>query len=219
LTPDNHPVPDDQGNPAAARVEAVLERLGHVDLGLVVVAPPDVSRLEARARARSAAVAAGRSALLDEAVTTARDATLRIFARSAFSGTWAATEMAASVTNANDRVAAAAALEEAVTAAAVEDLVDPDTVETLRATWEELTRSTGLPTPGSLAGFASAPVPSDRGPFEQVLIGLVVVVTMVVAFAFGGVLAVLVLALGMAGVTAIARRRRGGTGAASTDRP
>jgi hypothetical protein len=193
---------------ASARVEDVLDRLTHVDLGVVVVAEPDERRLDARAHARVAAVAAGRSALLDAAVAAARDTTLRIFARAGFSGTWAATEMAASVARASDRVAAATAVEEAVVAAVVEDLVDTDTLDTLRATWEELTRSTGLPTPGSLAGFAAAPVAADRGPVETTLIALVVVVALGAAFVLGGLAGLLVLALGMAGASGVARRRR-----------
>ena len=46
--------------------------------------------------------------------------------------------MAASVATASDRVAAATAFEEAATAAVVEDLVDDDTLEVLRATSERL---------------------------------------------------------------------------------
>ena len=65
----------------------------------------------------------------------------RMFSSAAFSGTWAATEMAASVASAADRVAAARAFEEAATAEVVEDLVDDETLDTLRATTDELTRS------------------------------------------------------------------------------
>jgi len=213
VTPDR-----DAFDAASLRAEALLERLTRVDLGLVVVAQPDETRLEALDRARIAASDAGRSGLLDDAVTTARDATLRIFSRAAFSGTWAATEMSASVARADDRVAAAAAFEEAVTAAVVEDLVDPDTLDTLRATWDELTRSTGMPTPGSLAALASAPMSTDRGPIEAVLIVLVVAVALVVAFAVGVVFAAVVLALGMGGTTTLARRRRRGT-ETGIDRP
>jgi hypothetical protein len=203
---------------ASLRAESLLERLTHVELGLVVVAQPDEMRLAALERARIAASDAGRSELLDYAAATARDATLRIFARSAFSGTWAATEMSASVARADDRVAAAAAVEEAVTAAVVEDLVDADTLDTLRATWDELARSTGMPTPGSLASLGSAPMADDRGPVEGVLIIGVALVAMIVAFAFGGVFAAVVLAIGMGGITARARRRRRNTETAGTDR-
>ena len=123
---------------ARARVATLLERLTRVDLQVIVVAPPDATRLAARDRARAAAIAAGRTVLLDEATAGARETTLRAFARAGFSGTWAATDRSASVATASDRVAAAAAFEEAAMAAVVEDLVDDDTLEVLRGSSDEL---------------------------------------------------------------------------------
>jgi hypothetical protein len=151
---------------ARERVEAVLERLERVQLGVIVVSPPDPVRLEARDRARQAAIVAGRSGLLNEAAEAGRTTAMRIFARSGFSGTWAATEMSASVATAADRAAAAAAFEETVTAAVVDDLIDDETREILTATTDELTRSSDLPTPGSLASLtapAGRRAPSGRG--------------------------------------------------------
>jgi hypothetical protein len=151
---------------ARERVAGVLERLERVQLGVIVVAPPDPVRLEARDRARQAAIVAGRSGLLDEAAEAARTTAMRIFARSGFSGTWVATEMSASVASASDRAAAAAAFEEAVTAAVVADLVDDETREILTATTDELIASNALPTPGSLASLTArvgGPTPSSRG--------------------------------------------------------
>ena len=109
---------------------------------------------------------AGRGALLDEAVSAARDQTMRAFARSGFSGTWAFTDMAMSVARADDRVAAASALEEAVTAAVVEDLVDGDTLEVLRSATDELGAMKDVPAPGSIAGFG-APATWVRGPVSS----------------------------------------------------
>ncbi len=140
---------------ARARVATLLERFTHVELQVVVVAPPDAERRAARDRARTAAIAAGRGELLDEAVAAARDATVRSFARGGFSGTWAATDMAVSVARSSDRVAAGAALEEAVTAAVAEDLVDEETRDVLTSTWDELTRLRGIPSPGSLSAFTA----------------------------------------------------------------
>ena len=75
----------DAGTSAAReRVAAVLERLERVQLGVVVVAPPDPVRLAARDRAREAAIGAGRSALLDEAVEAARATAMRSFAHAGF---------------------------------------------------------------------------------------------------------------------------------------
>ena len=76
---------------------AALERLERVQLGIIVVSPPDPVRLAASDRAREAAIVAGRSGLLSDAVEAARTTAMRIFARAGFSGTWAATEMSASV--------------------------------------------------------------------------------------------------------------------------
>jgi hypothetical protein len=154
----------DAGTSAAReRVAAVLERLERVQLGVVVVAPPDSVRLEARDRARESAIVAGRSGLLDEAAEAARTTAMRIFARAGFSGTWAATEMSASVATAADRAAAAAAFEEAVTAAVVADVVDDETREILTATTEELTASSALPAPGSLASLTETAARSGEG--------------------------------------------------------
>lgn len=57
---------------ARARVAILLERLMRVDLQVIVVAPPDATRLAARERARAAAVAGGRTELFDEATAAAR---------------------------------------------------------------------------------------------------------------------------------------------------
>ena len=163
--------PDDAASAAArARAAAILDQAARVQLDVVVIAPPDAIRVAARARGRTAAEASGRAALLDEAVAAARDRIGRTFAIGGFSGTWAATDMAVSVTRVDDRVAAAAALEEAVTGAVVEDLVDPETAHVLGASWAELSDLREIPAPGSLANLGSSitrrlgrpePPPSD----------------------------------------------------------
>ena len=136
---------------ARARVEALLERLARVNLQVVVVAPPDAEREAARERARAAAWTAGRLDLFDEAVEAVRSGVMRAFARGSYSGTWAANDWSMSVTDARDRIAAAAAFEEAAIAEVVEDLVDEETLEVLRATTAELSLSSGIPSPGSLS--------------------------------------------------------------------
>ena len=192
---------------ARERVADVLERLERIQLGIIVVSPPDPVRLEARDRARKAAIAAGRSGLLGEAVEAARTTAMRMFARAGFSGTWAATEMSASVATADDRVAAAAAFEEAATAAVVEDLVDDETLETLRATTDELARSSGLPAPGSLATLmapsASAP-PARTGVLLPTAVGVGVVAGLLLIGSVGGAVAGGLLG---AGIVALAERR------------
>jgi len=199
---------DPAAMPAArARVAALLERISRVELGVVVVAPPDDVRLAAQARARAAAELAGRGSLLDEAIAAARETTLRSFARAGFSGTWAATEMAASVATARDRVAAATAFEEAASAAVVEDLVDDDTLETLRATSDELGRATGLPAPGSLSTFASPALDVARGRLGPIVVLGLAAICVVVGAALGLEFALLALAACVAVLAKLARDR------------
>jgi len=201
---------DEQGADAArARVAAMLETLSRIDLQVVVVAKPDQTRLAARDRATEAAILAGRSALLYETTAAVREAVLRMFAHAGFSGTWAVTDMAVSVTRADDRVAAAAAFEEAAIAAVVEDLVDTTTLAILRSSARELTSLTGMPTPGSLSAFATPATGSVRGPAEVAVMVAYTVLCVVLAV-FGGVgLGLLALAIGLAKAAALTRRRRG----------
>jgi hypothetical protein len=140
---------------ARARVDDLLERLTRVNLQVVVIAPPDAERRSALAHARSAAVAAGRGSLFEEAGEAAREVVIRAFSRGGFSGTWAANDWSISVATPRDRLAAAAAFQEAVAAEVVEDLVDEDTLDVLRASADELTRSSGVPSPGSLSELTS----------------------------------------------------------------
>jgi hypothetical protein len=170
---------------ARERVAAIFDQLSRVELQVVVVAPPDAERRAARERARDAAIVAGRGPLLDEAVRAARDATIRVFARGGFSGTWAATDMAVSVVRASDRVAAEAALEEAVIAAIVEDLVDQDTLDMLRSTWDELARLRDIPSPGSLAALTAPAAGTIRGPIQATILAAFVLVLAAIGLASG----------------------------------
>lgn len=202
-------VPSDPGAAAArARVEALLERFTRVELQVVVVAPPDATRLAARDRARDAAIVAGRAALLNEAVAAARDATIRTFARGGYSGTWAATDMAVSVVRSSDRAAAAAALEEATIAAVVEDLVDEDTLEVLDSTWEELVSLSGIPSPGALSSFATPAASTIRGPLQVMIVGAFVIFLVAAGLAVGLGTGLIALAFAVAIVAGVARRWR-----------
>ena len=196
---------------ARARVADVLESFTRLELQVVVVAMPDPEREAARERARSAAIVAGRIGLFDEAADAARRLAIGSFARGGFSGTWAATEMAASVVNGRERVAAAAALEEAAVAAVVEDLVDGETLEVLRATADEFVRVKGMPRPGSL-GSIGTPVNQVTG-----LVGAVFAVIAVAAIIAGVVVvgSVAGAILALFGVAAVA----GSATAPATVRP
>jgi hypothetical protein len=201
------------GDPATAaardRVEDVLERFRRVDLQVVVVAAPDPVRVGARDRARQAAVAAGRAELFDEAAEAAREATLRAFARGGFTGTWAATEMAMSVASAADRVAAAAAFEEAAMAAVVEDIVDDETLETLRATAEELDSSTGIPAQGDLSILTRRATSAPNVPLVLGVLLASVALGGVIGVTVGLVFGVIVFGIGGAIGAWLARRRSG----------
>lgn len=185
---------------------ALFEDAARVNLGVVVVAPPDATRESARDTARSAAIVAGRNALLQEATATAREIVLRSFAGAGFSGTWAVTEMSMSVASATDRVAAVAAFEEATTAAVAEDLVDEDTVEVLRSTWDELTNSRSIPSPGSLSSIASPAPGVDRSPMQVAILAGVVLVCAFVGFAVASYAGLIAVFLGVGVVGALARR-------------
>ncbi|MEO8570128.1 MAG: hypothetical protein ABI553_00380 [Chloroflexota bacterium] len=201
--------PNDAGATAArARVAVVLERFSRVELQVVVVAAPDARRRAAVDLARSAAIVAGRGERLAEAVAAAREVTIRAFARGGFSGTWAATDMAVSVTRAEDRVAAAAALEEATIAAAVEDLVDDETLEVLRSTWDELASLQGIPSPGSLSAFTAPAAGAVWGPLQIAIVIAFVIVSAVIWLRLGAVVGLVVLVVGLG----IAARVAGGRG-------
>ncbi len=193
---------------ARARVDDLLERLTRVNLQVVVVARPDATRLAAQARARAAAVAAGRGGLFDEAAAAVREATIRAYSRGGFSGTWAANDWSISVATPADRVAAAAAFEEAAMAEVVEDVVDDDTLEILRASTDELIRSSGVPSPGSLSSFARSAVTSEDSVRRTILI-----VFGVFALGLGFVLSLgiglLTLAIGVVLVGLLGRFRPG----------
>ena len=197
----------DEAAAAEARVAALFERAARVNLGVVVVAPPDDTRIAAREVATAAADGAGRGGLLDEATAAARDVVVKAFAGAGFSGTWAATEMAVSVARATDRVAAVSAFEEATVAAVAEDLVDDDTLEILRSTWDELVSSSAIPSPGSLASVAAPPAGVIRGPVQVAIVGAVVLLAAIVGFALGGYGGLILVFLGVAVVGAVAGRR------------
>ena len=191
----------------------MLEELEHLDLNVVVLPPADNELVDAVDRARDAAILAGRQELLDAATRSARDIALRAFSRSGFSGTWAATDMGASVVRADDRVAAAAAFEAAATAAVAEDLIDAETLEILREPTDALRRTTGLPPPGALSNFAAGGR-SSRGVATtdtvQVGLGVVVVIAgILVALAANLAIGLVVIASGIALLGSIGRRRSG----------
>jgi hypothetical protein len=206
MRPTDHESHDPGLDAARIRLAALFEDATRVNLGIVVVAPPDPTRVAARDAATSAAIVAGRNGLLREVTAAARETVLKAFASAGFSGTWAATEMSASVATASDRVAAVAALEEAAIAAIAEDLVDEDTLEVLRSTWDELTSSTAIPSPGSLSSLAAPAAGAVRGPIQVAILAGVVLACAFIGFAFASYAGLIAVFLGVAIVGAVTRR-------------
>jgi len=193
---------------AERRVAIVLEELEHLDLNVVVLSRPDEHLVHALERARDAALVAGRRDLLGSATRGAREVALRAFSRSGFSGTWAATDMGASVVRPDDRVAAAAAFEAAATAAVAEDVIDAETAEILREPTEALRRTTGLPPPGALSNFTSGGGRGSTNATPVVLAILVVIAGVVVGYLAGALaIGILVIVAGLALLGLVGSRR------------
>lgn len=206
MTPTTDAKRDPGEDAARARVATLFEGASRVNLGVVVVAPPDTTRESARDAATDAAIVAGRGPLLEEATAAAREIVLKSFAGAGFSGTWAITEMSMSVASATDRVAAVAAFEEATTAAVVDDLVDADTLDVLRSTWEELTSSSAIPSPGSLSSIAAPPSGVVRTPIQIAIVAVVVLVAALIGFAVASFAGLIVVFLGVGILGALAGR-------------
>lgn len=200
---------DPAGETAQRRVEATLDHARHVDLSrlIVGVAGPDIEA--ARRVATSAASAAGRSALVDEARRSATAWVLQAFADRAYSGTWVATETSASVTRPADRLAVAEALADAVTASAVQDLVDRDTVGALRASWDTLDASSSIPEPGALNDFTRsiAGTGARPGGMRSLVFGVVMLLMGFAGLAAGSAFGVGLLLVGAVIVTNALRGR------------
>ena len=169
------------------------------------MAPPDETRELARDAATSAAIVAGRGALLREATAAAREIVLKGFANAGFSGTWAVTEMSMSVATAADRVAAVAAFEEATVAAVAEDLIDADTLDVLGATWDQIASSSAIPSPGALSSIAATAAGADRSPIQVAILAGVVLVCAFVGFAYGSYAGLIAVFLGVGVVGALMR--------------
>jgi hypothetical protein len=142
---------------------------------------------------------------MEEAASAARSIVLDSFARSGFSGTWAATEMSMSVAGPADRMAAAAAFEEAAMAAVVEDLdVDDETLDVLRVTSMELTGLGSLPMPGALSSIAS--VATVGRPLQIVVLAAFVMAILAIFATASLGIGIVVLGLGASLAATLSRR-------------
>jgi hypothetical protein len=183
---------------ARQRVAATLEAARRVELGRMVVGAPGAEVEGARRRALDAADSAGRAGFVQEARDAAIAYVTQAFSDGSFSGTWAVTEMAMSVTRPADRAAVAEALADTATADAVEDLVDEETAETLRATWASITGAGALSDPSSIANLTSslAGWSEGRGGWMGLTVAVVLALVGVGMLALGQVFGLAFLAVG-----------------------
>ena len=184
---------------ARSRIAATLEAARSVELERLVVSASGSSTEEARRRALTAADAAGRSRIVHEAREAAIAYITQAFSDRGYSGTWIITETSVSVTRPRDRAAVALALADAVTADAVEDLEDDETVEALRATWRSLGGSAALPDPSSIANLTSslAGWSERRGAWMGLVAAAALTLIGLGQLAFGQALGVAFLAVGV----------------------
>lgn len=120
---------------ARVRVEQFLAELDHVgveDVGLVSMPAADVAaRAPARADAVAAAQSAGLGLYLAESREQARARVVRMYDRNAYQPTWAGLNWGRSLGTVEDRVAVAAAVEDAAIGTVAMDVAPADTVEEL----------------------------------------------------------------------------------------
>lgn len=120
---------------ARQRVDAFLQDLDHVgieDVGLVSLPAGDTAgRTPARQAAVSACDQAGLGPCLADAREQARTRVIRMYDRNSYQPTWAGLNWGRSLGTVEDRVAIAAAIEDAAIGTVALDVAPPDVVETL----------------------------------------------------------------------------------------
>jgi hypothetical protein len=172
------------------------------DLQRIALPLPDAARRAARDRAIEAATVAGHGDLLEEGRAEIRRRVIDEYAAAGYRPTWLGLNWSVSTGRPMDRVALAAALDDAAVAAIAADLIPADDIAELTWPYERLAgQATGGPPPESLA-FA---LRSSSGRLAAA--GFVVVVLGLSAFlATGseGLLAAIVAAIGL---LALVRRR------------
>ena len=120
---------------AQVRVDAFMATLDHVgieDVGLVSLPGADIAaRAPARAQAVAAAEEAGLGPYLIKAREKARAHVVRMYDRNAYQPTWAGLNWGRSLGTIEDRVAIAAAIEDAVIGTVAMDVMSPEVTERL----------------------------------------------------------------------------------------
>jgi hypothetical protein len=159
------------------------DELGRI--GLEAMDPAERHRLEIELAA--AARRTGRSALVAEVRTAARDAVIRRFAAGGLNATWMALNWGVSQGTAASRAAIIEAIENAAAAAVVADALDAETLEALSLPGERVVAmATGRVSEGSLAAALAPPVGAEYRATPM---------RWLVALLAGGIVAVLVFTL------------------------
>jgi hypothetical protein len=188
-----------------------MARAQHVQLTSLIFGRRNDEVDAARDMATDAAIMHGRRELLEMARHEATAWVLQAFAQRGYSGTWVATDVAVSVARPSDRAAVAVALADAISADVVEDLVEADTVDTLRSNWRVLDESSSMPEPGGLNDLTRsiAGVRRGRGGAPSLLVGIVLVVLGLAGLASGTAIG---LAFFLAGLVVFGNALRGRPG-------
>ena len=205
-------------NAARVRVDALFERFNGVtpaDLAHIGLQQQDEDRHRRRMEAvEAAAESSGRSVLLGEARTQARELVLGRYGEGTLNPTWVGLNWGVAGGSAADRVAISVALSDAASAAVVEDLVPPEVTEALSIDAEHVLRlASGDAYEGALARAIEPPAADLEDPpgrtavvYGGAVIGGILVflagvmlVTPLIGLAGGLVFAMIVVAQGRRG--------------------
>lgn len=143
---------DDQARDRLDAFLARLERLELEDLRLLSLPLPDPDqRAELLADLDRAANAVGRRALVEDARSAARDATVRAYTNHQYDPTWVALNWARSLGTTKDRLGLILAAQDAAVAAVLSDVLDDDLVADLSEPFEHAAGMAGSTISPSLA--------------------------------------------------------------------
>ncbi len=148
-----------------SRLFGSFDRLTPDELARIGYRPAsDEEREDLLAAVDEAAARSGRTVLVDEARTAAREAVLRRYSDGTLHPTWLVLNWGLSSGTVEDRVAIVEALADAAAAVAVEDVLDPEVAEALALDAAAVVgMAVGIVSEGSLAHALAEPGDADLG--------------------------------------------------------